>query len=47
MAFRKMIEAEGHGVLGSFELEKTAQAWQALAEQIERADALGTFTRPK
>jgi hypothetical protein len=42
-AFRKMIEAKSHGSEGRPELVKTAQAWQALAEQLERADALGTF----
>ena len=44
-AFRKMVEAKSHGSPGRPELVKTAQAWQALAEQLERADALGTFAR--
>jgi hypothetical protein len=38
-AFRKMMEAK------SLELVKTAQAWLTLAEQIERAEALGRFAR--
>jgi hypothetical protein len=42
-AFRKMIEAKSHGSEGRPELVKTAEAWQALAEQLDIAEALGTF----
>jgi hypothetical protein len=42
-AFRKMIEAKSHGSERRPELVKTAEAWQALAEQLDIAEALGTF----
>ena len=45
-AFRKIIEAQSYGSPADPELVKTAQAWQALGEQVERAEALGTFARP-
>jgi hypothetical protein len=45
-AYQKMMEAKSDRVLGK-KLEETAEAWLALADQIERADLLGTFAGPK
>jgi hypothetical protein len=44
-AFRRMTEAKAERSPRRLEFEKTAQAWLTLAEQVERAEALGTFAR--
>jgi hypothetical protein len=41
-AYRKMAEANYDRQLG-LKLKATAEAWLTLADQIERADVLGTF----
>jgi|BarGraNGADG00212_1021973.scaffolds.fasta_scaffold199769_1 hypothetical protein len=43
-AYRKMAEANYDRQLG-LKLRSTAEAWLALADQIERADVLGTFAK--
>jgi hypothetical protein len=40
-----MIEAQIERSPRRLEFEKAAQAWLTLAEQVERAEALGTFAR--
>jgi hypothetical protein len=43
-AYRKMAEANSDRQLG-LKIRATAEAWLALADQIERADVLGTFAK--
>jgi hypothetical protein len=43
-AYRKMGEAHYDRALG-LKTSATAEAWLVLAEQIERADVLGTFAK--
>jgi hypothetical protein len=44
-AYRKMAEANCDRHLGLIKIRATAEAWLALADQIERADVLGTFEK--
>jgi hypothetical protein len=44
-AYRKLAEANCDRHLGLIKIRATAEAWLALADQIERADVLGTFAK--